>query len=80
MDVPLTVGNVSETVEISEKAVLLEAESSSLGQVINNRQVVDLPLNGRNPFALASLTPGVVGLRASAAKPTSHERSSLPPS
>ncbi|MBV9033296.1 MAG: TonB-dependent receptor, partial [Acidobacteriaceae bacterium] len=62
VDVGLIVGNPSETVEVSEKAVLLEADSSSLGQVINNRQVVDLPLNGRNPFALAALTPGFVGL------------------
>lgn len=62
VDVPLVIGDVSEKVEVSERAILLEAETSSLGQVIGNRQVVDLPLNGRNPFALAALTPGVTGL------------------
>ena len=61
VDMALVVGDVTQTVEVSEKAVLLEADSSSLGQVIDNRQVVDLPLNGRNPFALAALTPGVTG-------------------
>ena len=59
VDVPLTVGQVTEKVEVSGQAVLLEADSSNLGQVIESRQVADLPLNGRNPFALASLTPGV---------------------
>src|SRR5260370_550280 len=54
----LTIGQVTETVEVSS-AVILETESSNLGQVISNRQVLDLPLNGRNPFALAALTPGL---------------------
>ena len=59
IDVSLTVGQVSESVNVSERAVLIESETSSLGQVIGSKQVADLPLNGRNPFALASLTAGV---------------------
>jgi hypothetical protein len=59
VDATLTVGQVSESVEVSEKSVLIEAETSSLGQVIGTKQVADLPLNGRNPFALASLSAGV---------------------
>jgi hypothetical protein len=62
VDAQLTVGQVTETVEVSASAVILETESSNLGQVITNRQVLDLPLNGRNPFALAALTPGVTPL------------------
>ncbi len=62
IDAQLTVGQVSESVTVSAAAVVLEADSSNLGQVITQRQVVDLPLNGRNPFALASLTPGVTPL------------------
>ncbi len=61
IDAQLTIGQVTETVEVSS-AVILETESSNLGQVISNRQVLDLPLNGRNPFALAALTPGVTPL------------------
>jgi hypothetical protein len=62
IDAQLPVGQVSEAVEVSAAAVVLETDTSNLGQVISNRQVVDLPLNGRNPFALAALTPGVTPL------------------
>ena len=62
IDAQLTIGQVSESVSVSAAAVLLEATSSNLGQVVTNRQVTELPLNGRNPFALAALTPGVTPL------------------
>ncbi|MBI2687733.1 MAG: TonB-dependent receptor [Acidobacteria bacterium] len=62
IDAQLAVGQVSESVQVSAAAVVLETDTSNLGQVITNRQVVDLPLNGRNPFALAALTPGVTPL------------------
>ena len=48
------------SVTVSESSVLIESETSSLGQVISSKQVADLPLNGRNPMALASLSPGVL--------------------
>ncbi|HZT33223.1 MAG TPA: TonB-dependent receptor [Bryobacteraceae bacterium] len=63
LDLVLEVGAVQETVTVTAGAVVLESETSSLGQVISNRQVVDLPLNGRNPFALAALAPGVQPLQ-----------------
>lgn len=59
LDLTLQVGSVSETVEVSAQAVLLDSESSTVGQVIGNRQVMELPLLGRNPYALAMLVPGV---------------------
>ncbi|MFN0101922.1 MAG: carboxypeptidase regulatory-like domain-containing protein [Bryobacteraceae bacterium] len=62
IDAQLAVGQVSDSVQVSAAAVVLETDTSNLGQVISNRQVVDLPLNGRNPFALAALTPGVTPL------------------
>lgn len=62
VDAQLTVGQVNESVNVSASGVLLEATSSNLGQVVTNRQVTELPLNGRNPFALAALTPGVTPL------------------
>ncbi|HMJ60768.1 MAG TPA: carboxypeptidase-like regulatory domain-containing protein, partial [Bryobacteraceae bacterium] len=62
VDVSLPVGQVTNSVEVTERPVLVESETSSLGQVISSKQVADLPLNGRNPFALAALTPGVVPL------------------
>jgi hypothetical protein len=62
IDVQLGIGQVSESLTVSAGAVLLETDTSNLGQVITQRQVMELPLNGRNPFALASLTPGVTPL------------------
>ncbi|MDP2998175.1 MAG: TonB-dependent receptor [Bryobacterales bacterium] len=53
--VTLTPGDVVETVEVREATPLLEADTSSLGQVIENRKILELPLNGRNPFALGLL-------------------------
>ena len=58
-DVTLELGSVSETVEVQGEVPLLQPSASSLGQVIDNRRVVDLPLNGRNVYGLLALTPGV---------------------
>src|SRR5215467_7733181 len=51
----LEVGGVSESVEVTSAAPLIESATSSLGQVIENRKILDLPLNGRNTFALGLL-------------------------
>jgi hypothetical protein len=60
IDIVLPVGAASETVEVTGEAPLLQPETNSLGQVIEQRTVTDLPLNGRNPIALTELVPGVV--------------------
>ena len=60
VDIVMPVGAASETVEVTGEAPLLQPETNSLGQVIEQRTVTDLPLNGRNPIALAELVPGVV--------------------
>lgn len=60
VDVDLQVGALSEVVEVAATAPLLEQNTSSLGQVIQNEKIVDLPLNGRNLMSLVSLTAGVV--------------------
>ena len=56
----LEIGQVSEQVIVSDVAPLVNAVSNTLGQVIENRRIIDLPLNGREPFALATLAPGVL--------------------
>src|SRR5579862_4319204 len=52
----LDVGAASETVEVTTAAPLVDSVTSSLGQVIENKEIVDMPLNGRNPFALGLLS------------------------
>ncbi|MCU1313724.1 MAG: hypothetical protein JWM54_1481, partial [Acidobacteriaceae bacterium] len=52
-------GTQSTTVTVTDAAPLVETASSSTGEVIQGRQVTELPLNGRNFTQLALLTPGV---------------------
>ncbi len=59
LDYALQIGAMAESVEVSARAVLLDSETSSLGQVIGGKQVTELPLLGRNAYALAGLVPGV---------------------
>jgi Carboxypeptidase regulatory-like domain/TonB-dependent Receptor Plug Domain len=59
VDVTLKPGGVSETVTVSGAASQLESETSSIGTVISETQVHDLPLNGRAYGDLMSLAPGV---------------------
>src|SRR5436190_6384623 len=48
LDVTLAVGQTTESVQVNAQAPLLESESTTLGQVVNNQQVTELPLLGRN--------------------------------
>jgi hypothetical protein len=61
VDVRLEVGAVSESVEVVADASLLETVDSVLGKVVDNKRIVELPLNTRNVFSLLYLTPGVTG-------------------
>ena len=55
----LEVGQANQTVEVTGQVPLIDAATSSLSQVVENRQVTELPLNGRNTLALVALTPGI---------------------
>jgi hypothetical protein len=66
IDFSMQVGAVSDTVEVTGAAPLLESSTSSVGHVIDGKAVADLPLNGRNFVQLAILGPGVVGVGFSA--------------
>lgn len=60
LDVKLEVGAVGDVVTVNaENEPLLERDTATRGQVIENRRIVELPLNGRNPIMLATLSPGV---------------------
>lgn len=58
IDISLQVGNVTESVNVTGGAPVLDTETTSIGTVIENRRIVELPLNGRNYLQLASLIPG----------------------
>jgi hypothetical protein len=59
VDFRMQVGQVSEVVEVTEAAPLMNTQSAELGDVVERRRVVDLPINGRFFVNLVSLTVGV---------------------
>jgi hypothetical protein len=60
VDLTMEVGAASESVEVSASAEALQTSSATLGNVVEQKAVVNLPLNGRNPLNLIMYEPGVV--------------------
>jgi hypothetical protein len=58
VDFELELGAVSEKVEVTAAALTVQAETSSLGSVVNNRHLLNVPLNSRNAVSLMALIPG----------------------
>ena len=56
LDIRLEVGAVTEQIEVRDETPLLDTATSSLGQVIDSRRILDLPVSGGNPVELAFLT------------------------
>jgi len=56
----LPVGAVSQKVTVSGQPALVESQTSSIGQVMSTKTILDLPINGRNSYAFAALVPGVI--------------------
>jgi hypothetical protein len=59
-DAALEVGALSETMTVEAKAAVLATDRAALSQTLDNRAVSELPVSGRNVWALASTTPGVL--------------------
>ena len=65
IDFTLKPGTLTESMSVSAAAALLDSETSTVGQVIDNKRIVELPLNGRNYLELARLTAGTAPARGS---------------
>ena len=61
VDVSLTIGAATETVEVTATATLLQSESAVVQGIVTRQQIDALELNGRNPIGLAALVPGARG-------------------
>lgn len=59
LDIEMTLGQITETVSVTAEAPILTTATASTGQVINTRQIENMPLSGRTPLALAQLAFGV---------------------
>ena len=62
LDLTLQVGQVSESVEVSATAALLQSENATVGSVVETKSIVELPLNGREYLNLVTLAPNVSNL------------------
>ena len=60
VDLSLQLGELAESITVAAEAPLLATESGTVGQVIGNKKILDLPLNGRDFTQLATLVPGAI--------------------
>ena len=59
LDYSMEIGALTDSVTIEAASALIESSNATLGKVVENRRIQELPLNGRNSLALVMLTPGV---------------------
>jgi len=64
IDVPLAIASVGESVEVTAETTSIDTATNTLGKVVSGREVLDLPLNGRNFAQLGLLQAGVAPLSA----------------
>ncbi|MDQ2900495.1 MAG: carboxypeptidase regulatory-like domain-containing protein [Acidobacteriota bacterium] len=73
LDFTLEIGQVSESVEVQATADQLQQENATLGTVIENRGIIELPLNGREYLGLVALSPNTNTLSPSAGQAGSRQ-------
>ena len=73
LDFVLQVGLVTESVQVSAAADLLQAENGTVGTVVDNKGITELPLNGRQYLNLVALSPNVNTLAPSAGQAGSRQ-------
>lgn len=73
VDAALDVGDVTQSVEVTAQTAQLQTESATLNQVVEGRQVNEMPLNGRNIMNLIGLVPGVVPQGSTTGSPVTNQ-------
>ena len=63
LNIQLSVGQLTEVVEVSAAAQLIQSEKTEVGQVIDSKRILEMPLNGRNYLELAKFSVGVLPSR-----------------
>jgi hypothetical protein len=59
LNLPLKIGEASQTVEVTGAALLVQLGSSTISSEVDSKQILEIPLNGRDWASLATLSPGV---------------------
>jgi hypothetical protein len=60
IDVKMTIGQSIQTISVQSNPIEVDSTTSTLSQVVEQKRIVDLPLNGRNAVSLATLVPGAI--------------------
>ncbi len=71
-NITLAVGQTTQSVSVSAQALLLDTQTSNQGQVIENQQIGNMPLNGRDVLQLAQLSAGVTPVVSGMSSPASQ--------
>ncbi len=80
LNIPMTVGEVSSNVEVSATAAILDTQDANKSVTLTTKEVLDLPVNARDPLVLVHATAGVVAIRSGISTATTdqnHNRFSL---
>ena len=80
LNVPMQLGEVSQTVEVTAGVTLLDTQSANRAVTLDQQAVLDLPANTRNPFQLVHVNAGVIAVRTGISQATqdqNHNRFSM---
>ena len=64
VDASLAVGSLTQEISVTAQAALVDTTSGTVSSLVDDRRIVDLPLNGRNVMSLSELVPGVLSVLA----------------
>lgn len=73
IDAEMQLGDVAEVLTVSGQTPLLQTQTASIGNLVEGRVVEDMPLNGRNPFNLVELAPGVIPQGSTSGAPLGNQ-------